>query len=199
MRTKSIELMKAICEFVEKFYIENRCSPSITKISYHLGIARSTVHKYLVYMSEIQMITYDGEKIITDIIRKVDLSTTQANIIGTIACGNPVLAEENIEEYISLPSAIFGIEDLYILNASGDSMIGAGIEDGDLVVVKKQSTANNGDIVVALVNNENTLKRLYIDEKNKKYILHPENEELKDIIVSELQIQGVAQHVIKAL
>ncbi|NCC87977.1 MAG: repressor LexA [Clostridia bacterium] len=150
-------------------------------------------------MNEIKMISYTSKKIVTDVIRKADLATTQANIIGTIACGAPVLAEENIEEYISLPSAIFGKGDLYILNASGDSMIEAGIEDGDLVVIKKQTTAEDGDIVVALVNNENTLKRFYIDKRNKKYILHPENSKLKDIIVTEVQIQGVAQHVIKAL
>ena len=199
MRTKSNELMKNICEFAEQFYLENRRSPSISEISNELGIARGTTHKYLVYMNEIQMLSYDGKKIITDVIRKADLSSTQANIIGTIACGTPVLAEENIEEYISLPSAIFGKGDLYILNASGDSMIEAGIEDGDLVVIKKQTTAEDGDIVVALVNNENTLKRFYIDKRNKKYILHPENSKLKDIIVTEVQIQGVAQHVIKAL
>ena len=199
MRTKSNELMKNICEFAEQFYLENRRSPSITEISTELGIARGTTHKYLVYMNEIQMLSYDGKKIITDVIRKADLSCTQANIIGTIACGTPVLSEENIEEYISLPSAIFGKGDLYILNASGDSMIDAGIDDGDLVVVKKQNFADDGDIVVALVDNENTLKRFLIDKKNKKYILHPENKKLKDIIVSECQIQGVAQHVIKAL
>ncbi len=199
MRTKSNELMKNICEFAEQFYLKNRRSPSITEISNELGIARGTTHKYLVYMNEIKMISYTSKKIITDVIRKADLATTQANIIGTIACGAPVLAEENIQEYISLPSVIFGNGDLYILNASGDSMIDAGIDDGDLVVIKKQTTAEDGDIVVALVNNENTLKRFYIDKKKKRYILHPENSKLKDIIVSEVQIQGVAQHVIKAL
>lgn len=199
MRTKSNELMKDICEFAEQFYLENRRSPSITEISNQLGIARGTTHKYLVYMNEIQMIFYNGKKIITDVIRKADLSSTQANIIGTIACGTPVLSEENIEEYISLPSAVFGHGELYILKASGDSMIDAGIDDGDLVVIKKQITAEDGDIVVALVNNENTLKRFLIDKKNKKYVLHPENKKLKDIVVSECQIQGVAKHVIKAL
>ena len=78
-------------------------------------------------------------------------------------------------------------------------MIEAGIEDGDLVVVKKQMEANEGDIVVALVDNQNTMKRYYRDDKNKKIILHPENKRMKDIIVDECYIQGVACNVIKTL
>lgn len=78
-------------------------------------------------------------------------------------------------------------------------MIEAGIDDGDLVVVKKQIYAEDGDIVVALVENQNTLKRFYRDEDSKKIILHPENKRMKDIVVDECYIQGVACHVIKSL
>lgn len=78
-------------------------------------------------------------------------------------------------------------------------MIEAGINDGDLVVIRKQIYAENGDIVVALVDNQNTLKRFYRDDENKRFILHPENKRLEDIIVNECCIQGVACHVIKAL
>ena len=89
--------------------------------------------------------------------------------------------------------------DFFILRASGQSMIEAGIDDGDLVVVKKQVEANEGDIVVALVDNQNTLKRYFRDDENKKIILHPENKKMKDIIVDECCIQGVACHIIKEL
>ena len=78
-------------------------------------------------------------------------------------------------------------------------MIEAGIDNGDYVVVRKQIVANDGDIVVALVDNQNTLKRFYCDEKNKKIILHPENKKMKDIVVDECYIQGVACHIIKAI
>ena len=78
-------------------------------------------------------------------------------------------------------------------------MIEAGIDDGDLVVIKKQPTAYEGDIVVALVEGQNTLKRYYIDSRNKRVCLHPENKTMEDIYVNECEIQGVAQHVIKAL
>ena len=78
-------------------------------------------------------------------------------------------------------------------------MIEAGIDDGDLVVVRKQIEANEGDIVVALVDNQNTLKRYYRDDENKKIILHPENKKMKDIIVEECFIQGVACNIIKSI
>ena len=78
-------------------------------------------------------------------------------------------------------------------------MIEAGIDPGDLVVVRKQNTADDGDIVVALVDNETTLKRFYIDKEKKCVRLHPENRTMNDILVKSCYIQGVAQHVIKAL
>ena len=76
-------------------------------------------------------------------------------------------------------------------------MVEAGIEDGDLVVVRKQNTAREGEIVVALVENETTLKRFYLDHKRQKVRLHPENREMEDIYVDHCYIQGVAQHIIK--
>ena len=111
-----------------------------------------------------------------------------------------ITIEASVEEYIPLPVSIFGSGELFIVRASHDSMIEAGIDDGDLVVVRKQQTARDGDIVVALVNNENTLKRYYRDDKHHCIILHPENSTMSDIIVhGECYIQGVAQQVIKNL
>ena len=97
------------------------------------------------------MIEYDGQEIRTNVTRKYSGEQTQTPIVGSIPCGSPQYEEENIEEYVSLPTAIFGKGDFFILRASGQSMIEAGIDDGDLVVVKKQVEANEGDIVVALV------------------------------------------------
>lgn len=89
-------------------------------------------------------------------------------ILGNISCGMPDYSEENFEEYIPLPIALFGEGDFFLLRAKGYSMIEAGIDPGDLVVVRKQKTANEGDIVVvALVGNETTLKRYYLDKKRK--------------------------------
>lgn len=199
MRSKSPELMDEIKKYIEEYYLQNRHSPSTTKIAEAVGIARGTAYKYLVEMSNRQMIEYNGREINTNVTRKYSGEQTQMPIVGSIPCGSPQYEEENIEEYISLPTAIFGKGDFFILRADGQSMIEAGIEDGDLVVVKKQMEANEGDIVVALVDNQNTMKRYYRDDKNKKIILHPENKRMKDIIVDECYIQGVACNVIKTL
>ena len=96
-----------------------------------------------------------------------------------------------------LPTVIFGDAAHFILRAQGDSMVEAGIEDGDLVVVRKQHTAREGEIVVALVDNETTLKRFFLDRERRQVRLHPENREMADIYVDHCYIQGVAQHIIK--
>ena len=110
------------------------------------------------------------------------------------------MCEAQIESYMPLPVSIFGSDELYILHADGDSMTGIGIDDGDLVVIKKQHQANIGDVVVALDGeNQNTLKTHCFDKNKGRYYLHPENDEYDDIYVDMLTIQGIAQHVIKKL
>ncbi len=116
-------------------------------------------------------------------------------IVGSIACGQPVDAVENIEESVALPRAIFGNGSLFILRAKGDSMIEADIRNNDIVVIRQQNTAENGEIVVAMMNGETTLKRFY--KRNGKIILHPENKEMQDIIVKNCEIQGVLISCIK--
>lgn len=199
MRRKDPEVMDRICKYIDEYYLEYHSSPSIGKIAYEIDMAKSSIHRYLLEMNEKGLISYDKHGIQTETTRKVSSQMAGVSIVGSVSCGTPALAEENIEEYISLPVSIFGKGDLFILHASGDSMIEVGIDDGDLVVIKKQSYAEHGDIVVALVDNENTLKTFIIDEENECYILHPENKKLKDLVVDEVQIQGVAQHVIKSL
>ncbi len=100
---------------------------------------------------------------------------------GTVSCGVPTLEEEYAEEYVSLPVSMFGNGTFFILRANGESMIDAEIAPGDFVLVRKQSEAMDGDIVVALVGNENTLKRYFVDTENKQIRLHPENKTMKDI------------------
>ena len=203
MRSKSPELMDKILKCAEQFYLDNGHSPSTSAIANALDISKATVYRYLVEMNDNGMVEYDGQDIKTSVTKKLNSESNRTAIVGSIPCGSPEYEEENIEEYIeeyiSLPTAIFGKGDFFILHASGNSMIEAGIDDGDLVVVRKQNFANDGDIIVALVDNQNTLKRFYRDIKQKKVILHPENKRMKDIIVDECYIQGVACHIIKAL
>lgn len=195
MRTKDPELMKQILEYIEDYYIDHNASPSTTRIAEQMGISRGTAHKYLVEMDERGMLSYQGRKITTERTEKMHTSTFRAAVVGDILCGLPNIAEEHIEEYVSLPESMFGSGEFYILRARGESMIEAGIDPGDLVVIRKQETAENGQIVVALVDEEATLKRFYIEDNRVR--LHPENSEMKDIYVDHCIIQGVAVKVIK--
>ena len=121
-------------------------------------------------------------------------------VLGVISGGIPKFAEENIEEYIRLPVSLFGTGKFFILRAYGDSMIEVGIDDGDLVLIRQQETASAGQIVVALINNEDaTLKRYYPEPEKHRVRLHPENSRMDDIIVPDCAIQGVAVKVLKDL
>lgn len=199
MRSKNVELMNQIKEFVESYYLKKYRSPSTAEIAKSLGVVKSTVYKYLIEMRERGMLSYDGKEIRTELTEKVMPNMNRAAVLGSVSCGVPRFAEENIEEYVSLPEALFGRGEFFILKAKGDSMIDAGIDDGDLVVIKQQSSAEDGQIVVALMDDEATLKRFYRDEKNKRIRLHPENESMGDIFVDDCMIQGIAVKVIKDL
>ncbi len=145
------------------------------------------------------MLHYDGKNIETSRIQKSDYKMNRAPVLGSIGCGSPELTEENFEEFVALPVALFGEGDFFVLRTHGHSMIDAGIDEGDMVVVKKQNHANYGDIVVALVGNETTLKTYYPETEKRIVRLHPENANMNDIIVKECSIQGIAKYVIKNL
>lgn len=199
MRSRSEASKNQIRQFIEEYILENRRSPSCNEIAQALGMVKSTVYRYLVTMQDEGMIDYDGKNIETKKTRKARFDSVDVPLVGSISCGTPLLEEEYIQCYVSLPSELFGKGKFYLLRANGESMIGAGIDDGDIVVVRQQETAEEGQIVVALVENENTLKRIFFDRETGETILHPENSSMHDIRVRECMIQGVAVHVIKSL
>ena len=199
MRSKNTETMMRIKGYCEGYVLSTGRSPSMADIARYIGMSRSSAYRYVTYMSNNGMLEYDGNEITTETSAKYRGNTVKAALIGSIRCGSPQYEEENIESYFTLPEELFGKGEFYCLHASGDSMIDAGIEDGDIVVCRKQLIADEGDIVVALVDGESNLKRFFMDRKKKCFILHPENGEYEDIIVEELYIQGVATHVIKKL
>ena len=206
MRSKSQKLMNEISAYVDQYYNERHTVPSVNEIAKGVGIAKTTSYRYLVAMNDLGMLSYDGPSrtIVTKMISKFSDSTVPAPVVGAIPCGTPEEEEENIQEYVSLPVSLFGKGEFYILKASGDSMVDAGIEDGDLVVIRKQQEASIGDLVVALdESNANTLKKYGgIDAASHAAILLYQNQEKypdKRILVKELIVQGVARHVIKAL
>ena len=200
MQHKDPQLMEKIRLFAMNYYREHNQMPSIRTIADGTGMNRGSVQKYLVEMQERGIIEYDGK------IRHIHASkapteskdTYNVGIIGSIVCGLPEDVEEYVEEYVPLPVSIFGRGELYILRASGDSMIGAGISDGDLVVVRRTTEANDGDIVVALTEETGTtLKRLLHEKGTGRVILHPENPSMQDMAFESIAVQGVAVKVIK--
>lgn len=199
MRTKDTALIEQIKKSIEKAYEENGRSPSVRQIAKEVGCSYSTVSRYIKEMVERGIIARSSGEYETEVISKMNIDTVPVAVVGSVSCGPLTFAEENIEEYIKLPTSLLGQGKFFILHASGQSMIGAGIEDGDLVVVRQQPTAEPGQIVVALVEDEVTLKRFYPDLENGCVRLHPENKRLKDIIVDDCQIQGVAVKVLKDL
>lgn len=161
---------------------------------------RGSVQKYLVEMAQKGMIDYNGRilRIHVSDAPTERMETYNAGILGSVACGIPDDVEARVEEYVPLPVSIFGRGELYILRANGDSMVKAGIDDGDLVVVRKASEARDGDIVVALTEETGTtLKRLFHEKETGRVILHPENDTLRDMVFNSVIIQGVAVKIIK--
>lgn len=204
MRSKNPELMNAIKEFVNKYYREHHTSPSTQTIGDAVGVTRNTVHRYLVEMDERGILAYNKTVQSSEQISKCKTGYFSAPLVGSISCGNPETEEEMVEEYISLPESIFGKGVFYLLRAKGDSMVDAGIEEEDLLVIERNCKASVGDIVVALdPENQNTLKRYAgYDADEDCYLLAYENEAKypgEVIKVRSFHVQGVARHVIKAL
>lgn len=202
MRTKNLDTMNEIIKYAEQFYLEYGRSPYKSEIAEEIGCAKGTVTKYLIAMRDKGMIEYDGHTIHTEVTRKYNGSSSGAAILdSSVSCGPLQLEEERVLEYVNLPESIFGCGDFFILRANGDSMVDAGIDDGDWIVIKKQNTAEEGDIIVALSEGLNNLKYFYRNKRKGCAILRSANEakHYKDIEVYDLQIQGIAQHVIKNL
>ena len=130
--------------------------------------------------------------------QKAMKNVNELAIVGRIACGTPILAEENIESYLTISGDFLGAGEFFALRAKGNSMINAGIDDGDIVIIKKQSAADEGQIVVAMVEDGDcTLKRYFIDRRKKKIRLHPENDNMEDMFYDKVEIQGIAVKIIK--
>lgn len=200
MRNYNSDLFEKIIECVENYYFNYSAAPTAKEIADILGKPKSTIYRYIDKLKENGKLSYTAYSgVTTDFTEKMDTESVSVALVGSIVCGKPILAEQNITEIIKMPKSFLGEGNFFILTAEGSSMINAGINDGDKVIIRQQSTAEEGQIVVALIDDETTLKRFYKDAKNKRYRLHPENEEYDDIYVDELEIQGVAVGAYKEL
>ena len=200
MQHKKQEYILAIEAFIDDYRDTTGVIPTMPEIAAGVGLSTGTICKYIAHMRKQGIIDYDGgQRTITTKKGLADKSAfTYVPKLGRISCGIPKFAEENIEEYVKLPVSLFGRGDFFILEAYGDSMINAGIDEGDLVLVRQQSIADYNQIVAALIDDEATLKR-YRPQLDGTIRLHPENERLEDIIVeaSQCVIQGVVVKILK--
>jgi len=199
MRTKDEDLLQEIQDYIEEYCDTNGRGPAVSDIADAVGKGKSLVFYYLSTLVEQERITRTKHGYVSNAMANTEQSMRSVAILGAVPCGPLTEVEEYIEGYVRLPESFVGKGKFYLLKASGNSMIRAGINDGDLVLIRQQQTADIGDIVVALVDNEVTLKRLQFDGERKSYYLHPENGRMRDIYVDELQVQGVAVKVIKDL
>lgn len=178
-----------VMDYIRSFTEDHGYTPSIREIGAHCGIkSTATVHDYLTRLQDKGYLNKDDNKKRAVTIGKSGSVTIP--LLGTVTAGQPVFAYENYEEYYSFPCGEFRGNDLFMLHVKGTSMINAGIQSGDKIVVRRQQTANDGEIVVALVGDSATVKRLY--RKNGKIVLHPENDVLADFIYEpeEVMILG---------
>lgn len=201
MRSKSTELMNKIVLCIDNYFSHNGSVPTMQQIADSLKISKSTVSNYVAYMKKTGMIKRESgwHCIKTKTMSKTLNSVQNIPVVGSIACGTPILADENIEKYLPIPNEFLGRGKYFILKASGSSMVNAGINDGDYVIVRQQKTAEQGQIVIALIDNEATLKRYYLDTEKRQVRLHPENDNMQDMYFNNIVIQGIAVKIVKDL
>ena len=197
MKTLSAARFAEIRTCISDYFERHGYSPSLADIVEETGLAQTTVYRYLNAMVKRGELEMPSRRCIY--LTNMKPRGARLPVVGSVPCGNPLFAEENIEEYVRLPVSIFGQGDFFLLRANGNSMINAGIKTGDYVLVQKQNTADPGQIVVALIGDEATLKRFYPEPEKHRVRLHPDNPEMEDIIVPQCEIQGVAVKVISNL
>ncbi|CRZ34395.1 SOS-response transcriptional repressor LexA [Herbinix hemicellulosilytica] len=186
---------KEILEFIKAQIINKGYPPAVREICEAVNLkSTSSVHSHLESLEKNGYIRRDPSKpraieIIDDEFNLTRRELVNVPIVGTITAGQPILAVENIESYFPIPSEFMPNTETFMLKVKGDSMINAGIFDGDRIIVQRQSHAKNGDYVVALIDDEVTVKTFY--KENGYFRLQPENDAMEPIIVSDLQILGV--------
>ncbi len=195
--SKVRENLNRVLDFMQSFIKDNGYPPSVREICVACNIkSTATCHSYIKRLEESGEITVSGNKKRAIIVNN-PLATPSISVpvIGTITAGTPIFAYENLEEYCPLPSEFGDEKELFMLKVKGESMIDAGIFDGDRVIVKKQETCKNGEIAIAYFDECATVKRFY--KKADHIVLHPENKTMQDIILPTVSILGVVVGLIR--
>lgn len=180
---KGDKRLEEIYIYIKTFVDDNGFPPSVREIGEKFAIkSTSTVHYYLEKLREQGLISQDANKKRAFSVTRTRSLSNYVPLVGNVSAGKGILAIENIEGEFPLPQDIFMGKDLYMLRVDGDSMIDAGISDGDFVIVHSQNTADTNEIVVALWQDKATVKRLRATAPN--LVLHPENDEMEDIVIT---------------
>jgi repressor LexA len=184
---------KEIFDFIRRYAARYGYPPTVREIGKAVGLhSSSTVHAHLANLEKVGLLRRDPTKpraieLLVDRAKRV-MRAPGLPLVGHVAAGEPILAEENIEEYVEVPSAIGGEQGDYILQVKGDSMRDAGILEGDYVVVSEADDADNGEIVVALIEDEATVKRFYREKDRVR--LQPANKAYKPIRTRDAKVLG---------
>ncbi len=205
MTKKLTEKQQLILDFIDDRVKVKGYPPSVREICSAVGLkSTSTVHGYLQRLQKKGLLIKDPSKpralrVVNT--KKDDMlpakEIIEVPIVGKVTAGQPILAVENVEDTFPLPVDLARNKDVFALNVTGESMIDAGILDGDLVIVSQQQTAKNGDIVVALIEDEATVKRFFKEKDH--FRLQPENEFMEPIIVKEVKILGKVVGIFRTL
>ena len=193
MDLKLTKRQQEIFDFIKRYSARHGYPPTVRDIGKAIGLTSpSTVHTHLHNLEKIGLLKRDPSRpraleLLVDTARKA-VRPSGLPLVGRVAAGAPVLADENIEEYVDVPDIAGGGEGEFVLRVDGDSMKDAGILNGDHVVVQPRSTARNGEIVVALVGEDATVKRFYKESDHVR--LQPENEAMEPIRTREAEVIG---------
>lgn len=187
------ERQQEVLEIIRRHMARNGQSPTVREIAKTLGVRSTcTVHKHLEALEKKGCITkskYGYRSIeLPGEFSPSRIKSIPVPVVGRIAAGQPLLASDNIETYLPIPADLAHAGDLFALKVRGDSMVNAGIFEGDIIVARRQETAINGDIVVALLDDEATVKTFYNDGGAVR--LQPENPAYEPIITREVQVLG---------
>jgi len=181
-----------IFDFIKRYSARHGYPPTVRDIGKAIGLtSSSTVHAHLANLEKLGLLRRDPTKPrAMEILEKAKKAVLPSGLplVGRVAAGSPLLAEENIEEHLDVPSVAGGDEGDYVLRVAGDSMKNAGILEGDYVVVHQQDTARNGEIIVALMGEEATVKRFFKETDHVR--LQPENEALEPILTRDVRVLG---------
>lgn len=194
MASELSDKQQVILDFLKQETIKKGYPPSVREICEAVGLkSTSTVHGHLERLEKKGLIRRDPTKpraieIVDDDFQLARREMVNIPILGKVAAGSPILAEENIEDYFPLPVNYAPNADAFMLRVKGDSMINVGIYENDLILVQQQRTARNGEIVVALLEDSATVKTFY--KESDQIRLQPENDSMEPIMVKDVSILG---------